>query len=756
MPSISRWRALKMSYNGTFTPGSASKSKAQASNGPTKKLVIKPLKLKPQLPSDFEATTWDKLKDAIAAVHQKRPVACSLEELYTAVENMCVHKMAETLYTKLQGECEGRIAKEIERLQENVVLDPVTFLDRVDAMWQDHCNQMLMIRSIFLYLDRTYVITSGGVRSLFDMGLQLLRKHLLLHDKVLSRLVEGLLQLVMRERQGEAVERRLLASLLRMLLDVSLYEEFFQRPFLQQTEAFYREEGDRLLAELSVPDYLLHCESRLSQEYERVTQYLDVSTRKALVTAVERQLVARHVAALLDKGLALLMDAQRVADLARLYALTARVAATEALRAAFKDYVRDTGLRIVKDEEKDKDMVERLLELKSRLDALMEGAFGRSEAFANSLKEAFEHLINARQNKPAELIAKFIDAQLRAGNKGVAEDETEALLDQALMLFRYIQGKDVFEAFYKKDLAKRLLLGKSASTDAEKSMIGKLKAECGSQFTNKLEGMFKDIDLSKEVMNSVKESMRSAPPSGSSAMETSVTVLTSGYWPTYPLMEAKLPKELSESQELFREQYLRKYSGRRLVWQNSLGTCIVRANFPAGPKELSVSLLQAVVLMLFNDAARLSLEEVRQQSGIEDKELRRTLQSLACGKVRVLTKEPRGRDVNSGDTFRFNESFTERRFRLAVNTIQLKETSEENAKTNDEVMQDRQYQIDAALVRIMKTRKNLSHKLLVQEVLQQLKFPLRAADLKRRIESLIDREYLQRDPKDANIYNYLA
>lgn len=36
-------------------------------------------------------------------------------------------------------------------------------------------------------------------------------------------------------------------------------------------------------------------------------------------------------------------------------------------------------------------------------------------------------------------------------------------------------GKDVFEAFYKKDLAKRLLLGKSASVDAEKSMLSKLK-----------------------------------------------------------------------------------------------------------------------------------------------------------------------------------------------------------------------------------------------------------------------------------------
>ncbi len=57
----------------------------------------------------------------------------------------------------------------------------------------------------------------------------------------------------------------------------------------------------------------------------------------------------------------------------------------------------------------------------------------------------------------------------------------------------------MFEAFYKKDLAKRLLVGKSASVDCEKSMLSKLKAECGAGFTSKLEGMFKDMELSKDI-----------------------------------------------------------------------------------------------------------------------------------------------------------------------------------------------------------------------------------------------------------------
>ena len=63
-------------------------------------------------------------------------------------------------------------------------------------------------------------------------------------------------------------------------------------------------------------------------------------------------------------------------------------------------------------------------------------------------------------------------------------------------------------------------------------------------------------------------------------------------------------------------------------------------------------------------------------------------------------------------------------------------------------------QIDAAIVRVMKTRKTLSHKLLVSELMQMLKFPMKASDLKKRIESLIDREYLERDAENPNVSSF--
>ena len=205
--------------------------------------------------------------------------------------------------------------------------------------------------------------------------------------------------------------------------------------------------------------------------------------------------------------------------------------------------------------------------------------------------------------------------------------------------------------------------------------------------------------------------------------------------------------------------------------------------------------------------------QVRAATGIEDKELRRTLQarpacaasplahpfsltrlaptpqSLACGKVRVLNKTPRGKEVCDGDAFDVNDALNEPRVRIKINAIQMKESPEEAAVTNEKVFQDRQYHIDAAIVRIMKaralrcalrrlpariaraltatahrmrgaqTRKSLTHVALVNELMAQLKFPARREDLKKRIESLIEREYLERVPGaagEAAAYSYLA
>ena len=773
---------------------------------------------KPKLPSDFEETAWTALAAAVDAVHARAPVGTSLESLYRLVENLCLHGYGDAAYAKLRAKLAARVADAVANLRARTAPDPVLFLAHVDACWSDHCESSRTVRSIFLRLDRARV-ARGGARGVWDLTLWLFRRGLegedptadldradehrvaeragagsnlgggdggnrdpistrddaaaavppasSLPSDVVAKTVRGVLAVIAKERDGEAIDRARVRRLLRMFSSLGLYARHFERAFLDASAAHYRAEGDARVVADDASEYLRHCETRLAEEEERAEAYLDPSTRRALRAVTETELVERHVSRVLDEGFEGMLRDDRREDLRRLHRLLSRVGAGGRLRDAFAAATRREGAAVVKDEENDKDMVRRLLEMKRRADVVVAESFAGEEAFASALKESFESFVNCRQNRPAELIAKFIDAKLRAGGKSTDDSETESALDAALVLFRYIQGKDVFEAFYKKDLAKRLLLGKSASVDAEKSMISRLKAECGSQFTTKLEGMFKDVDLSRDVMRNFDADKRAGKLRDAdgnpvdvesvSGVELSVVVLTAGCWPTYAPAEVKLPRELDAVQATFRDFYLAKHGGRRLVWQNGLAHCVVRARFPkCGAKELSVSLFQAVVCLLFNDAESLTFEEIKSATGVEDKELRRTLQSLACGKVRVLTKEPKGRDVEDGDVFRVNEGFNEKLYRVKVNSIQMKETAEENKATNERVFQDRQYQIDAAIVRVMKTRKTLSHQLLVGELLAQIKFPAKPTDLKRRVESLIEREYLERDRNNPQVYNYLA
>lgn len=395
------------------------------------------------------------------------------------------------------------------------------------------------------------------------------------------------------------------------------------------------------------------------------------------------------------------------------------------------------------------------------------------------LKPVWEEVVNveppAGRPSVAEALAKFLDQILRSNKK---MDQYQREPDQWLSriisgVFVPLQAKDIFEAFYKKDLAKRLLWNRVVSMDIEKQVCSLLKAECGAAYTSKMEGMFQDVDFSRETMMVYKQS--SAGSSSGAALsngtvEMEVQVLTTGYWPVYPQYpNLNLPNSLQRPQEHFANHYRSKYQGRRMTWQYALGHCVVRCSGFPKTYDLVVSLCQALVLTKFTTSSRLGIRELMTAIGLEDRdEMERIMQSLSLGKegTRILRKidhdaEPQKKkkvrmNVDDKDRFQVNESFESNQRRIRIQNIMVKETKEDREKTVEAVSRDRLYLIDAVLVRIMKARKTILHQALIPQVLEQLKVPAQPADVKKRIESLIEREYMERDSKDRNRYNYLA
>lgn len=323
-------------------------------------------------------------------------------------------------------------------------------------------------------------------------------------------------------------------------------------------------------------------------------------------------------------------------------------------------------------------------------------------------------------------------------------------------IFRFVHGKDVFQAFYKKDLAKRLLLNTSASEDAEKNMINRIRKECGQTFASNLENMFKDVDISQDLNEKFKLHMDklSLTESKDDGIEFDIQVLTSGCWPTYNTDIIQLPPSILSYLENYNKFYCRINSGRKLKWTSSLSHCIMAANFPKGRKELVLSAFQGCVLLLFNKSNKFKFIDIHNLTKISKIELKKTMLSLV--KANILFKKTKGMECADNEEFKLNGKYENRLRRVKVNQIQIVETKQELIKTSFKIFKDRQYQIDACVVRVMKARKQLFHQQLMAECLKQLRFDAQPRQIKKRIEALIENEYLERDKNNNNLYHYKA
>jgi len=214
--------------------------------------------------------------------------------------------------------------------------------------------------------------------------------------------------------------------------------------------------------------------------------------------------------------------------------------------------------------------------------------------------------------------------------------------------------------------------------------------------------------------------------------------------------------------EAFKSFYDQRTSHRRLRWVHSLGSATVLGSFVPGGKpkkhDLMVSSYQACILLIFNDQDTFSFSEMQQLLNLPAEELKRYALSLCLGKYKIILKDPSTKEVEVGDTFQYNVAFTDKARRIKVPMIAARITQEEKDSTRATVDEDRKHAIEAAIVRIMKTRKTLDHQKLVLEASNQLlrHFKPDPKQIKKRIEDLIAREYLERDSTANNVYKYLA
>ena len=647
--------------------------------------------------------------------------------------------------------------------------------------WDNHKIMVRWLSRFFNYLDR-YYIQRHNLAQLKDVGMLCFRD--LVYSELKKNVKDAVLALVDKERDGEQIDRALVKNILGIFVEMGMggmeaYEQDFEAHLLTNTAAFYSRKASVWIDEDSCPDYLVKAEECLRREKERVGHYLHASSETKLLKEVEKEVLAAYETQLLEKehsGCAVLLRDDKTEDLARMFRLFKRIpAGLPPVADIFKKHVEKEGVTLVKQAEdaegakkeapKDKAaaaqgteqvFVRSIIQLHDKYLQYVVDCFSNDSLFHRALKEAFEVFCNkvVTGSTSAELLALFCDKLLQKGSsEKLSDEEVEMTLEKVVKLLAYISDKDLFGEFYRKKLSRRLLFDRSANDDHERSILTKLKTQCGAQFTSKMEGMVTDLQIAKDNQKEF-EKWLDDDETRKPKMEFAVTVLTTGFWPTYKFTELALPEECVGCVTTFKEFYDKKLQHRKLTWIYGLGQVTMKGNFASKPIELNINLFQAAILLLFNEQETLKYTEIRERLGLPDEDMARNLHSLSCAKYKVLLKEPENKSINQEDVFTYNEKFTDRMRRIKIPLPQI----DDKKKVEADVDKDRRYAIDAAIVRTMKSRKVLPHQQLVLEVVQQLTkmFKPDFKIIKKRIEDLISRDYLERDKDNPNVFKYMA
>ncbi|KAF4726098.1 hypothetical protein FOZ62_005561, partial [Perkinsus olseni] len=244
----------------------------------------------------------------------------------------------------------------------------------------------------------------------------------------------------------------------------------------------------------------------------------------------------------------------------------------------------------------DPTFVQKLIDMHDRFKTIVAECFQSDGLFQKSLKEAFETFINRDLGRfsIAAMMSSFCDRVLRKGGEKRSEEQVDALMSKLVDLFSFLTDKDVFAEIYRNQLAKRLLYDTSASDEAEKNVIQKLKMKCGAQFTSKLEGMITDISLASDMQKQFREYLSHRDSQADYGnIDFSVTVLTTGFWPTYhPIDSVVLPMPMTRCLNVFTDFYNGRTQHRKLSWIHTLGQAVVGARFGARKHDLNCSTLQ--------------------------------------------------------------------------------------------------------------------------------------------------------------------
>lgn len=421
-----------------------------------------------------------------------------------------------------------------------------------------------------------------------------------------------------------------------------LYEDLFEKPFLEATHDYYKREAKLLLEKSDCSSYMEQVLVRLDIERERLANFLPKDSHKRVIQECEQCMVGEYLEFLQNECRSMVKKEARK-DLHNMFRLLRPVeSGLQALIKQIELHIKEKGLETIrglnpKEENYVQCFVEDILKVYQHNLILINDVFDGDKNFLAALDIACTEIINYRENtkiacRSPEILSRYFDSLLKKSTKCHSETEIEEKLSQAINIFKYINDKDIFQKFYSKMLAKRLIYCQYISLDAEEIMINKLKQACGYEFTSKLHRMFTDIkglfashfdvwcltftffalfivsdDLNLQFYSKLNNEDIKLP------ISFNVYILQACAWPLNQTVTSSflIPQPFERALSEFETFYSKKFSGRKLTWLHHLSNGEVKFLFTKKLYTVIMATYHIAIIMLYECADELTYEEIQ-------------------------------------------------------------------------------------------------------------------------------------------------
>ncbi|EFX65405.1 hypothetical protein DAPPUDRAFT_333213 [Daphnia pulex] len=611
------------------------------------------------------------------------------------------------------------------------------------------------VNNLYKYLNDKYIkpqrtaVLCGTVHCMMiieELGLHLWKKYVIAPLKAeMLTLVLGALH---DDRTGLSMtfkEKEIINGVLQSLVAVEkyekkenslkLYEMIFEVPFLEETSEHYRLEASRLLQE-GVSKFMNKILERLDEEDVRSVEFLQISSYIKVRRICEERMVVDKLEAIQNECPTIVQN-ERKDDLRNAFKLLKLTqGGLSVLASQYGEHIKKQGLDTVTSPIQ---FVEGIINIHSKYTLFTNTVFSNDPVFVSARDIAFSAVVNQTTKgrcKTPQFFATYCDYLLNKSRKDGFNTEVDEKLTKFMDVLRYLNEKDVFENNTWRLLAKRLLFHSEIISEGEEALLDKLKLACGNHLGTKIRQMLADSTFSFDLTKKLKEMTKI---DSESFQVFSVHVLRSRTWPIEQSTSSfAVPRELEKSAELFEHYYPEELKGRQITWLYNLSEGDVQLNYLNKQYTITMGTFQIAILLEFQKTDSKTCGELMGITKLNPAQFQNTIQSLVNSKLLAVAAGKQ--DYSQPSTvISLNTDFWSSRSKFRLETIP------ETEATTSFIIKDRKEYLQAVIVRIMKSKKNLHQNVLIQEVLSisKSRFDASVELIQECIKTLIGKKYLE-------------